>query len=779
MEVVGWLLKGGRILNGDHAHGSRSAVNVAGSGEDLDNGLAALTGDDGVAVDQILTSVGLGLDPVSTDLLDGGILGEVAQSRVDLLDNVLAVGGDAGQLHGGLDEVTSHGAEQVGIHGGSASSSGTGQSDVEAVGGLHSVGGNASVGNGSANDHASNGSGHNALQGHGAVSLAAGDGHATLDRQDLTGQGALSHHDVGGQGMHGVTIVAVDHSVVLEVLVGDQLLGGGDHHEVQTGVLRHVHAGDDVDTILGRSVDTEVVADLHAGDLSVIGEDPVDAVLQEAHQVGMAVADHDGVGSLQLGLQTGQDTLEVLAAVLHPVGDVVGEGLIGHSVEVTLHDQAVVVQEGHAHGTSVGLSIPGSIQEVTDLEVLELSQGTAHHIHVVGDDVDVLGNQSVSSILDGDGGIQARTRLGHGELDGLHTTDGGQGTIVPTVGDLTAQGDSSDVAILAQDGDLTGNEVDTAEQLILDNLDDVAVGIGALVLDVALHPLMGGDVGTDVHGHDGAVGQGNSADADILSQLHSGIILDNARNVGGVDQGQTAQIADSDGLLLDGGAGAGSGQAAGDSRIIEDVRNGVLGTILSAQEALLNGIVDDGRGGNLGHQDVLEHGGDPLLLDEEGVVGNDGRVAGNDGLDGGLLHGVILQLAQTVSVVVVETAVHALGIIEDGGAGDGLHNVVQELLTSHGAVHNLRHQVGDAGAALLIGFQNSGNLSLEAHRAIGRIIIASDLGFTHDGHVVNSGHESLPPFIAQQKWILKIYRVNQLLNVGVYRWFRAQHEIHR
>lgn len=733
-------LKVHTVVDDDGGDSRRSAVDVGGSVEHLDHDLALVAiQQEGVASHQVGSAVGLGLNPLAIHFLDELILAIVGgQSGVGLLDHVGAAGGDARQLHGHLDVVAGQvGTKHSSVHGSMTSSSGAGDGHHIAQIVLGSGGSHTGVGSDGTQDGGSSVAGQHALQSGGRVSLTALDAHTALNGQNFGGQGTLSHHDVGSQGMHGIAVVAIDDSIVLEVLVGDELLGGGNHHEVQPGVLRHVHGGHDVHTILGGGVDAEVVGDLHTGDLSVVGEDPVD-VLQVAHQVGVAVADDNHIIGLQLGLQAGEHTLEVLAAVAHPVGDVVGEGVIGQSVELAADDQAVAVQEADGHGASIGLGLERGIQEVTDLEVLELGQGTAHHIDVIGDDVDVLGHQGIGSVLDGDGGVQAVARFGHDELNGLDTPDGGQGTIVPAVSNLAAQGDVGHIAILAQDGDLTGHEVHSTEDLVSHGGNHIAVGIGLLVVDITLGPLMGGDVGPDIGGNHGAVGQGDGADADVLSQLDGRIILNDAGNVGRVDQGQAMQSPNLDGSLSNGGAGAGSRQGPGDGRVVVHIGDGVLSAVLGPQVTLLHSVVDDGRGRNLGHQNVLEHGGNPLLLQEEGIVSHDGAVAGHDGLDGHSLHGVVLQLAQPVGVVVVETAVDAVLVHEDGRRGDGLHNVVHELLPSGGIVQNAMHHVIQADAAALIGLQNLGNLRLEAQRAVRRIVVTGNMSIGHVGQIIAS-----------------------------------------
>ena len=733
-------LKVDTVVDDNGGDSRRGAVDVGSGVEDLDHDFALVAvQQEGVAGHQIGGAVGLGLDPVIANLLHVLILAVVGgQSSVGLLDHIGTAGSDTGQLHGHLDIVTGQlRAEHSGVHGGMTSGSvaGNGHHIAQIV--LGSGGSDAGVGSDRAQNRSGGLAGQYALQSGGRIRLTALDVQTALNGQNLGGQGTLSHHDVGGQRMHRITVIAVDHRVVLEVLVGDKLLGGGDHHEVHTGILRHVHGGDDVHPILGGGVDAEIVGDLHAGDLSVVGEDPVD-VLQEAHQVRVAVADHDHVIGLQLGLQASEHTLEVLAAVAHPIGDVVGEGIVGQSVELAAEDQAVAVQEADGHGASVGLGLERGIQEVADLEVLELGQGTAHHIHVIGDDVDVLGHQGIGSVLDGDGGVQAVAGLGHDELDGLDTPDSGQRTVVPTVGNLAAQGDMGHVAVLRQNGDLAGHEVHGAEDLVGDGGSHVAVGISLLVDDVALGPLMSGHIGTDVGGDDSAVGQGNGADADVLGQLNSRVVLHNPGNVGGIDQGQAMQGTDRDGSLCNGGAGAGGRQGPGDGRVVVHIGDGVLGAVLGPQVTLFHSIVDDGRGRNLGHQDVLEDGGNPLLLQEEGVVGHYGAVAGNDGLDGHSLHGVVLQLAQPVGVVVIEAAVHAVLVHEDRGRGDGLHDVVHELLTGSEVIQNAVHHVIQADTAALIGLQNLGNLRLEAQRAVRRVVITGNMSVGHVGQIIAS-----------------------------------------
>ena len=290
--------------------------------------------------------------------------------------------------------------------------------------------------------------------------------------------------------MHGITIVAVDHGVVLEVLVGDQLLVVGMTTKCRPESSGTYMGSDDVHAVLAAGVDTEVVGDLHAGDLGVISEDPVDAVLQETHQVGVAVADTATSSLFSLVFRPARtrskySRLSFIQSVMLLV-----KPLVGQSIELAADDQALTVQEGHGHRAGIGLSIEAVVQEVTDLEVLQLSQGTAHHIDVISDDIDVLSHQGVSSVFDGDRRIQMRAGLGHHELDGLDPADGGQRTLIPTVGNLAAQGNMSHLAVLRQHGHSTLDKVDAAEQLVGNGLGHIAVDIGFLVLDITLGPLL-------------------------------------------------------------------------------------------------------------------------------------------------------------------------------------------------------------------------------------------------------------------------------------------------
>ena len=315
------------------------------------------------------------------------------------------------------------------------------------------------------------------------------------------------------------------------------------------------------------------------------------------------------------------------------------------------------------------------------------------------------------------------------------------------------------VVFLGDHRDGALHEVHGTEQVVGDDLNHVAKRISFLVGDPALVPLVGGGIGADVAGHHGAVGQGDRADGDVLGQLSVGVALDDPGDVLGIDQRQAAQLADLNGLLLDGGAGAGATQGPGDVGVIENVGDGVFRPVHGAQVALLNGVVDDGGGRHLGHQDVLENSGNPLFLQEERVVGHDRAVAGDDGLHRRGVHGVLLQQPETVGVVVVEGAVQALLVGEDRRSGDALHHAVQELLTDSLVHQDGFHRGAQTAAAREIG-QHGTHFALKAHRAVSLVVVAD-----HRSLLINRGirHIEKPPFVASQHRYTEMLEISGLL----------------
>ena len=125
----------------------------------------------------------------------------------------------------------------------------------------------------------------------------------TLNSIDLEGQGTMSSHDVGNQAMNSTAVTTIDDHVVLVMLEGNNFLGRGNDNEHDAILRLQVVRSNDMDAILTRSHDTEVIGNLHTRDLSLISEDPIDTILQETNQGGMSNSDDDFLGSLQLLLQ--------------------------------------------------------------------------------------------------------------------------------------------------------------------------------------------------------------------------------------------------------------------------------------------------------------------------------------------------------------------------------------------------------------------------------------------------------------------------------------------
>lgn len=528
------------------------------------------------------------------------------------------------------------------------------------------------------------------LQAIGRDQFSPTNGEHALHREDFLGEGTLGGQDVGHQAEQGMTVVAVDGHVVLVVLERDQFLGQRNHHKPNALVLAQTHAGEDVDTILGAGVDAEVVAQLHTGDLGIIGEHPVDAVLQEADDIGIGNShDHD-VGAAELQLQSADNTLEVLTGTLKPFGNSDAVALIGQGFVLALDDEGIHAELVVPDAGSVAdlLSLEGVQQEFLDLSILEVGQSGAHDIDVIGDHVDVLQSQSVSRILDGHGGVQTRAGLGHRPLNLLHTPNDVQRTGVVAVGGLATEADLGDLASGAHNGDGAVLEVHLTDQLVLEGLNQITLLVQHVIAHGALYEVVGADIQTDVHRNlmlnGGGVDHDNLEDDDALGQLHGVIASNDAGDVGGVDQVQVLAAADGDGILLDVEAGGGVHQAGHQIGVVEGLGQRILVAVHILQITTLESHLDDRSLGNLSHENVLPDAVDPLLLQEERVVGHDGSVASHNGLgsDGG--QSVVQQLADALDVVLVEGSLGSRSIAVQRRVPHGLGEGVDEVILALG-----------------------------------------------------------------------------------------------
>ena len=521
--------------------------------------------------------------------------------------------------------------------------------------------------------------------------------------------------------MSRVTITTIDHHVVLVVFEGDQLLGRRNDDELNALLLLQVVRSDDMHTILSSGQNTKLVGNLDARDLGVIREDPIDTILQEADQLGMRNGDDHNVRALQLLLQAVDHALEVFPRILHPVSDVVGETVIRQSVEVTRHSQLLIAERTSSSGF---LSIEAVIQEGTDLVVLQLSQSTAHHVDVIRNHVDALQSQSISSFLNGNGGVQTRTRLGHLLLDLLVLTNHGQTALVPTVAQLAVHLDLVDLIGSRNDSNATTLEVDIADQ---------SIGLTTIgtIADNLRREGMSSRIRSDVDGNPNIFSsEVNLSDLQRLVQ-HLSTIGDNT-NSREILSSQDINILQRQSDLL----GSIHGNTLRLLRqfrhrfiVIEDIGHLVLSTISRLDITTLEGEVDHRRVGDLSHQDILEDAGNPLLLQEEGVVRNDGMVTLGDRLDRHAGQRVVQQETETVRVVVVEHAVGHTAVSEHRIALERLHDAILKLTTVGGAADDLIQIRGQIHTTASVGFKNTFHIGLEAGILVTDIVITDDAGF--------------------------------------------------
>ena len=512
-----------------------------------------------------------------------------------------------------------------------------------------------------------------------------------------------------------MTIVTINAHIVLVVLEGNQFLSQRNHHKADTLILTHTHRSQDVNTILSRGVNTEVVAQLHTRNLSVIREHPVDTILQETDDVGVGNSNNDHVAGTQLQLQSTNDTLEVLTRSLHPFRNGDRITLIGQSIEATFNDHGIVTKLVVLHASLITtlLSLEGVHQEGLDLSILEVGQSRAHHVDVICNDIDLLKSQSIGSIFDRHSSIQTRTRLRHNLLNLLNATDHVQRALIEAVGSLTTEADLSHGTSGRHNSDLTILEVHAANQLIGQSLLNLAtVSIKHIVLDSTLNEVVSGDIDCDIGGHSMlstlAILHHHRADMNTRGQLHSVVAGNNTRDVVGINQRQILTQTDVNGIFLDVQTGRGIDQVLDELIIIQSLRQRILIALQILQITTLKAQLDDRSLRNLGHQDILEDTVDPLLLQEEGVISHDGRITSHDGLSSDGIQRVVQQLLHTISIVAIEGRLRSGGIGKESRIGQRLShstNKVLLVLVRGNDIRQIMNQVHTLlGVALKHGF---------------------------------------------------------------------------
>nr|DAP42297.1 MAG TPA: hypothetical protein [Caudoviricetes sp.] len=530
----------------------------------------------------------------------------------------------------------------------------------------------------------------------------------------------MSSHDVGNQAMNSATVTTIDDHIVLVMLKGNNFLGRGDNNEHDAILRLQVVRSDDMNAILSRGQNAEVVGNLHTRDLSLISEDPVNAILQETDQRRMSNSNDDFLGSLQLLLQLVDNALEVLTRIGHPVADVTRILLIRHHVEGTLNNR------GHLIIQSLGsrlLTVIAILQEATDLQILELSQATTHNINVISNHIDLLQSQSISSFLDSDRSVETGARLRHDVLDLLNAALNIQRTLVETVSQTTRDLNLGNLIGSSDNGNSASHEIDSTNQSIINgSLSSTNVGLVG-------QPVMSSDISTDVNGNPlSAIGR-DSRDIDLLSQ-HLALVLSN-NDTGNILLNQNILILQRQIMSSIGIEGQTHGlvnQRLHFGRVIEDLRDLITIASSSLDVTLLVSQIDNRRGGNLSHQDILEDAANPLLLQEEGVVSNDRSVALHDSLTSNSVHAVLNQLANAVSEVVVERSILQLGRSKHRITLKALQQLRSELLALRGASDDAVKAVSQVDALRHIRLKDTLNFTLETLIRIRHVVITNHVG---------------------------------------------------
>nr|DAQ90996.1 MAG TPA: hypothetical protein [Bacteriophage sp.] len=560
----------------------------------------------------------------------------------------------------------------------------------------------------------------------------------TLDRQNLKRQSTLSGQNVGSQLIDRVTIVTIDHDIVLIVLISDQLIGQRNDQEADAIVLVHTHRGNDVNAVLSRSINTKLVAQLNTRNLSVIREDPVDTILQETNQVGMSNSHNHDIAGTQLSLQSSDRTLKPLTGILHPVGQTASEGIEGQSIKLSLSDHNVVLQLiiFDEVGQTILLSLEALLQEHIDLSILEVSQSSTHNIDVISNDVDILESQSISSIFNGNSSVQTGTRLRHNLLDVLNTTLNAQRTLIEAVGSLTTQDNVSDSTRGAHHSNSTLLEINLTDQLVFDGLSDFTSGlINNLIVDLTIHEVVSSNINGHVHSDlmisASAILNGSSNDSQTWSQLDSVITSNHARNISRINQRQTLQQIDINGLLLDVQASGLIQELLGDLIIVQSLGQRIFITLRVLSITTLETNIDNRSLGNLSHQDILKDAIDPLLLQEERVISNNGSITSHNRLGSNAIQSIIQQLLNTVDIRTVERILRSGRIGHQDGVRHRLSSSADKSLLRGRVSDNARKILNQVNTLSLIRFKNTLDFGLKAHITVRMLDLTNDLGIIH------------------------------------------------
>nr|DAG50653.1 MAG TPA: hypothetical protein [Caudoviricetes sp.] len=569
--------------------------------------------------------------------------------------------------------------------------------------------------------------------------------HDTLNRQDLEGKSTLSSKNVGSQLIDRITIVTVDHDIVLIMLVGDELVGQRNDQETNAIILVHAHRSDDMDAILSRSVDTELVAQLNTRNLSVIRENPVNTILQETDQVGVSNGNDHNVGGAQLSLELSNRTLEPLTGILHPVGQTASEGIKGQSIKLGLSDHDVVNKLIVLNEVSktILLSLEALLQEHIDLSILEVSESSTHDIDVISNDINVLKSQSISSILDGNSSIQTRARLRHDLLDVLNTTLNAQRTLIEAVSSLTTKDNMSDSTSSAHQGDGTLLEVNATDKLITNGLGDITSGIvDDLILDLTIDKVVSGNIDSHVHSNlmigTSRILNSSSNNREARSELNNVVTSNNARNIGRINQVEVLEEIDSNGLFLDVETSSLIKKLLGDLIVIQGLGQRILVTLGVLSITTLKTNIDNGGLGNLSHEDILEDAVNPLLLKEERVISNNGSITSHDRLSSNAIESVIKKLLNTVDIRTIERILRSNRVGHQDGVRHRFRSSANESLLSGRSSNNAGKIIDQVNTLSLIRFKHALDFGLKADITIRVLDLTDDLGIIHT-IVVNHG----------------------------------------
>ena len=216
---------------------------------------------------------------------------------------------------------------------------------------------------------------------------------------------------------------------------------------------------------------------------------------------------------------------------------------------------------------------------------------------------------------------------------------------------------------------------------------------------------------------------------DVRSKLNSRIVLHDCCiiNVSRIDEFKILAEADIDTSFLKRRTSGLRHKSLDSSIVVQALRKAILSTIEGLKITLLKCKVDNRALRNFGHENILKDALNPLLLKEERVIRNDRSITDKGSFCCNRIKGVLEELLNTVSIVIIERRVRASRAREQRGSRQGLSNVTNEIFLSRRGSDDITHVLRKIDTLSRIRFKNMLNFRLKASAAIGSIVIANNI----------------------------------------------------